>query len=276
MNDTGWTRVSVTAHGDHDGLAAAFFSAGVSALQQDGAELIGYVRGRRETERLIAVLRTLAGDAAIRSDPIEELDWAHEWKRALRVQRVGRLSVAPPWMAEGLDPRETIVIDPGMAFGTGDHASTRGALRQLVSTIKVGDRVVDLGAGSAILSIGAAKCGAARVAAVEVDSDAIGNAEANIAANDVQSCVRVIEGDAHTMLPLLAPADLIVANILSGVIVSLLHTMHVSLASGGRAVVAGIMESERNDVIDHLRAERWRISHEDCEAGWWCATIVAA
>lgn len=268
--------MSATADDDADALAAAFFEGGASALQQEGAELIAYVRSGHDVERLLATLRATTADARIRTEAIEAVDWAQEWKRALRVQRAGALSVAPPWLTEGLDPQRLVVIDPGMAFGTGDHASTRGALRELVTAIRTGDRVVDLGAGSAVLSIAAAKLGASRVAAIEIDPDAIGNAEENVMANHVEDRVRVIEGDAHAMLPLLAPADLILANILSGIIVSLLRTMHRALAPDGRAVIAGILESERPDVSGHVRATGWRLAHEDVETGWWCATIVKA
>lgn len=276
MNASGWTRISVLAGHDNDALATAFFAAGVSALQQEGGELIGYARGQPEVERLTAALHSVAPSARIRTEPVEELDWTQAWKHGLRVQRAGLLSVAPPWLVQGLDLAHTIVIDPGMAFGTGDHASTRGALRQLTAAITPGDRVVNLGAGSAVLSIAAAKLGASSVGAIEIDPDAIGNAECNIEANRVQDRVRVIEGDAESMLPLLAPVDLILANILSGVIIGLLGTMHLALAPRGRAVIAGILESERTDVADHLHPERWRILHEDVEAGWWCATIVKA
>ena len=89
-----------------------------------------------------------------------------------------------------------LVIPAGAAFGTGEHATTRGVMRLLPKVLRAGDTVADLGAGSAALSIAAAKLGAARVAALEFDHDAIENAEENVERNGVRDRVRVIEGDA--------------------------------------------------------------------------------
>ena len=100
---------------------------------------------------------------------------------------------------------QSIIIEPGMAFGTGEHATTRGVIRLLQSVIRPGDRVADLGSGSAVLAIAAAKLGARYVAAIELDHDAIENAEQNVARNNVADRVSVIEGDAATLLPLVAP-----------------------------------------------------------------------
>ena len=126
-----------------------------------------------------------------------------------------------------------------MAFGTGEHPTTRGAMRLMQGVIRPGDVVADLGAGSAVLSIAAIKLGAARVAAVEIDHDSIGNAEENARTNSVSKRVEVIEGDAMTLLPLLAPVRVVIANIISSVIIAMLPLMRSSLAKDGQAIVAG-------------------------------------
>src|SRR5690606_2666724 len=150
----------------------------------------------------------------------------------------------PPWLAGSMDPATTIVVDPGMAFGTGEHATTRGVVRLLHETVREGDSVVDLGAGSAVLAIAAAKLGAATVIAVELDPDAIPNAEFNVTANGVADRVIVLQGDAALFLPLVAPVRVVLANIISSVLVALLPVIRESLANGGVAILSGILLEE--------------------------------
>src|SRR6185312_7241181 len=116
------------------------------------------------------------------------------------------------------------------------------------SVIRGGERVADLGAGSAVLSIAAAKLGAAHVAAIEIDPDAIGNAEENVRCNGVADQVRVIEGDAATLLPLVAPVQVVLANIISSVLTELLPAISLALADEGCAILSGILVAEREDM----------------------------
>jgi ribosomal protein L11 methyltransferase len=159
-----------------------------------------------------------------------------------------------------------------MAFGTGEHATTRGVIRLLERVVQPGDRVADLGTGSAVLAIAAAKLGANRVAAIELDHDAIGNAEENVARNDVADRVTVIEGDAATLLPLVAPVNVITANIISSVLLELLPVMARALAMDGHAILSGILSVEREAMLAAVQAN-WRVDAEDEEDNWWSATI---
>jgi ribosomal protein L11 methyltransferase len=140
--------------------------------------------------------------------------------------------------------------------------------------IRRGDMVADLGAGSGVLSIAAIKLGAARVAAVEMDHDAIGNAEENVSANGVGELVEVIEGDATVILPLLAPVRVVIANIISSVIIPLLPVMKSSLAPDGQAILAGILVEERAEMLAALRQGAWTIQSEDTEDVWWSVQIA--
>jgi ribosomal protein L11 methyltransferase len=140
--------------------------------------------------------------------------------------------------------------------------------------VRAGDIVADLGAGSAVLSIAAAKLGGERVTAIELDHDAIGNAEENVAANGVADRVDVIEGDAVTLLPLLAPVRVVLANIISSVLIPLLPTIRLSLASGGHAILAGILREEREAMVQALDADGWMIEREDTEDLWWSVQIA--
>ena len=136
-----------------------------------------------------------------------------------------------------------------------------------------GARVADLGAGSAVLAIAAAKLGARTVTAVELDPDAIGNAIENVDRNAVTDIVHVVEGNAMVLLPLLAPVDVILANIVSSVHVELLSAMAASLASAGRAVLSGILLDEQPMMTERLSESGWTIEDEDIEDIWWSATI---
>ena len=147
-------------------------------------------------------------------------------------------------------------------------------MRLLQGVIKSGDFVADLGAGSAVLSIAAAKLGAARIAAVEIDHDSIANAEENVAVNGVADRVEVIEGDAEVLLPLIAPVRVVLANIASSVIIPLLPTMRAALASGGKAIIAGMIVDERPMMERALGNGGWRIERDDVEDAWWSARIA--
>jgi ribosomal protein L11 methyltransferase len=160
-----------------------------------------------------------------------------------------------------------------MAFGTGEHESTRGALRLLSRAVRAGDSVADLGAGSAVLAIAAAKLGAARVAAIEVDGDAISNAVSNVERNGVSDRVRVIEGDARVLLPLLAPVRLIVANIISSVLIPLLPVFADALTKDGEAILAGLLITEQTLMHEALEQGGWRLETDDVEGEWWSALI---
>jgi len=162
-----------------------------------------------------------------------------------------------------------------MAFGTGDHATTRGVMRLMSDVIREGDRVADLGAGSAVLSIAAAKLGAGRVAAIELDPEAIGNAEENLVRNGVADRVTVIEGDAELLLPLVAPVRVVLANIISSVLVGLLpHIARALDGEGACAILSGILQAERDDLVEVLTTTGWRVTAEDREDIWWSAVVA--
>lgn len=273
-----WTalRVRPSAAAARDGVTAALFAAGSQGVWEDGDDVVSHFETPLEAEAAADAVRAADPVAAIALAAVPPVDWSEAWKAHVRVFEVGALRVAPPWLAEGLDPDTTIVIEPGMAFGTGDHPSTRGALRLLADVVRPGDVVADLGAGSAVLAIAAVKLGASRAAAVELDPEAIGNAEENVVRNGVAGRVTVIEGDANLLLPLLAPVRVILANIISSVVTELLPAMRAALAPDGRVIVSGILVRERADIGDVLEALDWHVERECEEEGWWSAVIRPA
>jgi ribosomal protein L11 methyltransferase len=203
-------------------LADAFFAAGAQGLHEDGDRLVTHFPPGTDLDAVRAQLEAAHAGVEIETGEVPSVDWSEAWKHALDAHTLGSLTVTPPWLADRYDPARRIVIEPGMAFGTGEHGTTRGVIRLLEDVLRPGDVVADLGAGSAVLAIAAAKLGAARVFAIELDPEAIPNAEANVAQNDVAAQVHVFEGDAGALLPLVAPVRVVLANIISSVLEQLL------------------------------------------------------
>jgi ribosomal protein L11 methyltransferase len=270
----GWVTVTVHPGSNPEAVMSALFEAGAQGVQEIAGTFVTHVESADLANDLLCAALAASPDARVDTEPLPDVDWTEKWKQGIRVQSLGTLSVAPPWLAGGLDPATTIVIEPAMAFGTGEHATTRGVVRLMQQVLKPGARVADLGAGSAVLAIAAAKLGAAHAGAIEIDPDAIGNAQENVERNGVADVVRVIEGDASLLLPLVAPVDIILANIISSVLVDLLPTFAMALADGGHAILSGMLFTERDMMSRAFADSGWRILAEDQEDAWWSATIV--
>lgn len=272
-----WHAVRVRAEGEARELAlAALFAAGSQGVLEEADALLTHFPPEADVEQVrAAVLRAVPG-ADVELGKTDGTDWAEAWKSRVRAHDLGALVVTPPWLAEGRDPATTIVIEPGMAFGTGEHATTRGVVRLMQDVIRPGDAVADLGSGSAVLSIAAAKLGAGKVYAIELDPEAIPDAEANVRHNGVADRIAVLEGDASLLLPLVAPVRVVLANIISSVLVDLLHDIEKALAPGGAAILSGILQEERAHMRSVLDARGWRVVAEDAEDIWWSARVERA
>jgi ribosomal protein L11 methyltransferase len=258
-----------------DDVLAAMFEAGALAVQEVEGGLTTSVQGERAANDLKSAVMSASADASVHIAPLPNVDWAAEWKKSVRAHELGALTVCPPWLADGKDPARTIIIEPEMAFGTGEHQTTRGVLRLLPAVVRSGDRVADLGAGSAVLAIGAVKLGAEWVAAIELDHDAIANAEQNVRRNGVADRVRVIEGDASLLLPLVAPVRVITANIQMNVLEPMLPAIAAALSDDGEAILSGILVAERDEMTAALKAGGWTVKNEDSEEAWWSVHVTA-
>ena len=273
----GWHAVRVRPGGSADAVLAALFAAGSQGVQQEaGGTLLTHFPPGTDVEAVRARIDAADVGASVEIGVADAVDWTEAWKERVRAHPLGPLTVAPPWLADRFDPRTTVVIDPGMAFGTGEHATTRGVVRLMPRVLREGDLVADLGAGSAVLAIAAAKLGARRVAAMEFDEEAIGNAEENVARNDVADRVTVIQGDAAELLPLVAPVRVVLANIISSVLTQLLPGIAAALTPDGQGIVSGILVEEREQMIAVIQANGFRVEAEDAEDIWWSASIARA
>ena len=191
---------------------------------------------------------------------IEDDDWSEQWRAAFPPQKIGkRLVIAPTWDDTVPEPSEILIrLDPGMAFGTGQHATTQLALELLEAAIKDSDVVADIGTGSGILAIAAAKLGAKRVDAVDLDATTIPIAQSNIQINKVESIIRLRHGDGLNVLEN-QKYPLIVANILTKVILPMISQCPKFLESAGRLILSGILVQEASQVEAQLRENGFRV-----------------
>lgn len=194
------------------------------------------------------------GKLSLSWKPFENKDWNAEWKRHYKPFSVGKnLVIQPSW--EVYAPRsEDIVIqmDPGGAFGSGTHETTTLCMEVLEKNVKQDMTVFDIGCGSGILSVVAAKLGASRVVAVDIDKSAVQTAKENVRENGLSHCISVYEGDLVSVLK--DKADIVVANIIASVIISMAPVVKNYIKPGGTFVAGGLLEEKVDTVIDALKA----------------------
>ena len=247
---------------------------GQAVLEAPGGSLVGYHDDEQAAGRVAADVRSRFGAIPVTIRPVEPVDWTERWKDGLGIRQVGGLEVGPSWLLEPGPGR--VVIDPEMAFGTGEHGSTRGALTLLAEGLSPGATVLDLGSGSGILAIAAVKLGARRAIGIEIDPDAVPLAEANARRNRVEASTRFLLGDAGALAPLAGPASIVVSNILRIANVALLGAIGCSLDPGGVAVFAGMEPDEADRFRPSLAVAGFRVEKELVDAGWWSVSARRA
>jgi ribosomal protein L11 methyltransferase len=259
-------RVRCASVGDIDALLAdALVGLGARGVEERAGWFVAYFTEPDDPEAFVRIAaRSLASESGLDDLSMEHgwqdhEDWAETWKRGLAPRRLGtKIVVHPSWIAPtDLEPDDVvIVIDPGMAFGTAEHGTTRGSIRLLESVVVEGNRVLDVGAGSGILAIVAARLGATEVVAIEGDPLACEALRENLEHNGVQDRVRVVEAWAtREALAAYAPVNGIVANIEAGLLLPLFEGFRAALAEDGWLVVSGILahewEGTRASLEDH-------------------------
>lgn len=205
-------------------------------------------RVREYTDGLRALGFSRAGGPTVSA--LDDEGWADAWRRHFRPVAVGRaLLVVPPWEEGPANGRTVLTIEPGRAFGTGHHGSTAGcleALESIMTRAAAPRRVLDLGTGSGILAIAAARLGAPAVLAVDDDPDAVALALANVARNHVADRVRCVLGDALELQ--VSPVELVTANLLTAAHLRLAPRAARYLVPGGTVIAGGILDAERFEV----------------------------
>jgi ribosomal protein L11 methyltransferase len=201
---------------------------------------------------------------------ITQSDWADAWKAGFQPLRIGRrIVITPSWLrAPDYDPEHDILItlDPGMAFGTGLHPTTQLCAAALEDYVTAGMRVLDVGSGSGILSILAAKLGAREVVGVDTDPEALRASQENVVRNAVGDRVRIVQGSHDAAA---GHYDLVVANILAGVITNML--LNEGLATRAmRFIFSGILDSQKESVAHAAERAGLRLSALRKMNDWVC------
>lgn len=273
-----WLELHITVHPDsHEAIAELCRQAGAQGVQleADGV-LVALPVDERLDERkkwLIAQLSLLPEWGIPPVQRVEEqlrdeTEWADAWKQFFHTFRVGsRIVIQPSWEHEA--PRQgdvVIELDPGMAFGTGQHETTQLCLEFLEEIVQPGMTVVDVGTGSGILAIAAAKLGASSVWAGDNDPVAVLVAQRNVACNGVEKIVSVHLSEGCEDAP---ECDLLVANITAEVILQLLPDFARCIRRGGWLVVSGIVQERRERVHEALSQPPWQIARARTRGDWW-------
>jgi ribosomal protein L11 methyltransferase len=225
-----------------------------------------------------------AGDwpgLACTSVDVDDEAWAERSQASLTAIRVGRIVVTPPWDADGAgalareaaaDAGEalTIVIEPSMGFGTGHHESTRLCLAALQARPLDGLSVLDVGTGSGVLAIAAARLGARQVVALDDDPDALDSASANVALNAIPAGTIEVRR-ANLLTEALPVADVVLGNLTGGLLRKAAATLQASIAPGGCLIVSGFTEDERLAV--EYAFQPLTVAHAESEHGWLALTF---
>lgn len=198
---------------------------------------------------------------------VDDADWTERWREHYAVQRVGRVVIVPSWVTDHSPAagEATVVLDPGMAFGTGLHPTTRGCLRLMADLAPMPPSVLDLGCGSGILSLAALALGAERAVAIDTDPNAVAAARSNARLNGVDRRLEVRQGT----LPAEAAERhrLVVANLVASILVDLAPGLAAHLAPGGTLIVGGIIDHRADEVLAAMAAAgltpRRRLDDED-------------
>jgi ribosomal protein L11 methyltransferase len=226
-------------------------------------EKVNFIKSQLEVFRQFLTIGP--GEIALRA--VEDEEWADAWKQHFKSQQVGRkLMVVPSWeQADESTGNINIYLDPGMAFGTGAHPTTRRCLQVLEDHINGNEVIYDVGTGSGILAIAAAKLGAAKVTGIDLDPVALGIAWENVTFNKVGDKVTIREGDLLSVAG--EQADGVIANIIADAIIMLAPEVPDYLVPGGFFLAAGIIEGRRDETLRAIADAGLKIReiHQDGE-----------
>lgn len=208
------------------------------------------------------------GSLALTSGTVREEDWATVWKQYYHPTPIGeRLLVVPSWeKPESDDGRVPLVLDPGMAFGTGTHASTRLCLELLENAVQQGGTMLDVGCGSGILAVAALLLGAKEAVGVDIDELAAKIARENAALNGVEDRLTTFVGDLTDKVH--GTYDVICANIVADVIIRLCPDIPQFLKPGGVFITSGIIDTRKDEVIAAIEGVGIRVTEIKESEGW--------
>ena len=228
-----------------------------------------------ETLALIAARMEAANIAyTVETEGVEQEDWQNGWRKYYHPLEIGkRLAVVPSWQQYDTD-RVKLILDPGLAFGTGGHETTSLCMEALDERVTGGERVLDIGTGSGILAIAALKLGAAVAEGVDIDPVAVRTAGENAALNGVQDKLTVLVGDLSDKAS--GKYDIITANIVANAILSLAPAVPGLMAEGATFIASGIIDSRKDEVIAGLEKAGLAVVEVKEKRGWECIVCKKA
>lgn len=238
-----------------------------------------FVPQEKSVAEAVAFLRerfaALGIGTEISTEGMREEDWAESWKQYYHPIPLGRVTIVPAWQEYTPKPGEAIIrMDPGMAFGTGTHETTRLVMRMMQHCLREGDRVLDLGCGSGILSLCASKLGASFCAAYDIDPVAVRVAEDNIRADGAQN---IVCGQSDLLSGVDTTGggyDFVLANIVADIILRLLPDVGRYMNPGARMILSGIIAPRAEEVRAAARENGFRILEEEQENDWLAILVT--
>jgi ribosomal protein L11 methyltransferase len=277
-----WLQVSVRADPSAlDVIANFFIERGSPGVVLRKREVQGYFAGdrsavglRRDLQRFLRGIKPIYPDISefeLRWRLIKDRNWNSAWQKFFTPQPIGRsFLVCPPWRAPpSLKARHLIIIEPGLAFGTGTHATTRCCmefLERVAGSFGNGEfDALDVGTGSGILSIALVKLGAQKVWAIDNDPVALKVAQVNLLANDAAPNVR-LSGAGLSQIRRSFPV--VVANLTAETILQLAHGLTKKVAPGGFLVLAGILQRKARGVVHHFTDRGFKLVRRKREKEW--------
>lgn len=285
---------SGTLNKPRDTSLGQWYELPLNDIPEGRAVIKGYYAEGADMEQLMAQLQPFlaalpacgidAGNPAVELREVNDEDWANAWKQYFKPIRISeRLVIKPTWEEYEASAGELIIeLDPGMAFGTGTHATTALCLRALEKVVRPGDEAIDVGTGSGVLAIAAAKLGARHVLALDLDPVAVSSAKENARLNGLEGQISVRRSDLLQALRereqggslgVRLPVQVVVANILAEIILLFVHDVYEALQPGGIYVASGIIKPKQQDVEQALAAAGF-VVEERCEEQDWVALVA--
>ncbi|NMM61951.1 50S ribosomal protein L11 methyltransferase [Clostridium sp. P21] len=249
---------------------------------KEGAIIKGYYKQNEKLDEYLKYIKDSVnnleqfgidkGKGLITVCKVNEEDWENNWKKYYKPTKVGsRVVVKPIWEEYAKKDDEIVVeLDPGMAFGTGTHETTRMCIKALEKYVKPESKIFDIGTGSGILAITAAKLKAKEVIGVDLDPVAVKSASENVKYNDIDN-IKILHGNLMEVVE--GKADIVIANIIADVIIFLTDGVKDFIAPGGRFICSGIINDRKDDVVNKLESSGFNVEEVNVDGEWVC--IVA-
>ncbi len=258
-----------------DRLVAELSEIGYHAFLESDGGLSAFVGAEHDDEVLRFRTRQVVHAAGVRGElqfrRIASRNWNEEWERSMQPVAVGRFVILPPWAEAPGGNQMPLWIEPKMSFGTGHHESTRLALKLVEDRVVTGNSVLDAGTGTGILAIAAARLGAERVVAFDVDPWSAVNCVENLERNAMSQHIQFVHGELADVSE--TGFDVAIANINRNVLLALLPGLIERVVAGGTIILSGLLTTDRDVMHGRVAQVGVRVGNEITEGEWWAAAL---